>query len=307
VGASLMVGTDAVVVAGVGSSALQGFSSGGAGVFVARNTIPLGRRPKGVSTKPGSSRPDQGVAAALSGNGQGDSGEVVSVSVSPVGELVLTGSALGPSAPTDVEYRDLDGDGLPDVVVTAESGSVSVLRGTPAGLAASGSFPAGALPARDGALGDFDGDGRLDIAVASKSLEGSSGSKVSVFLNESVPGGVPTFRPAGSFAEGRGVRLLESGKLTADTGDGLVTISEGVPDGVASGEPVGVVRIVRFTTPQFEVCLGDIDGNRTINAADLTVLLTLWGLPGLADLTGDGVTDAVDLANLLARWGPCDS
>ena len=308
--ASLLGGTDAVVVAGSGSNALQGFSSGGAGVFVPKNAIQLGRRPGGVSTVRGSSRPDRRVTAALAaavGMAGGGAGEVVTVRVDPDGTIALTGSALGPSLPTDVECRDLDGDGLPDVVVTSEDGSVSVLRGTPAGLSAVGSFPAGTLPARDGAVGDFDGDGRPDLAVASLDSGGSSGSKVSVFLNESVPGGVPTFRPAGSFAEGKGVRLVESGRITADAGDGLVTVGDDVAGTNLAGEGGAVVTIVRFSTPEFAACLGDFDGNRSINAADLTVLLTLWGMPGLADLTGDGITDAVDLANLLARWGPCDS
>lgn len=305
---SLTLGTDSVVVAGAGSNSLQGFSSGGDGDFDAKNVIQVGRRPGGVSTAPGSSKPDRAVTAALSSNTEGGAGEVVMLSVSAEGELELTGSALGPAAPTDVEYRDLDGDGLPDVVVTAENGTVSVLRGTPSGLAFSGSFPVGTLPARDGALGDFDGDGRLDLAVASRSAEDNAGSQVSLFLNESVAGGAPTFRPAGTFAEGKGVRLLESGRLTPDVSDGLVTVSDEV-SGTSSltGEPVGTVTIVRFTTPEFAPCLGDFDGNRTIDGEDLCMLLAAWNLPGLTDLNGDGLTDAVDLAILLARWGPCDS
>ena len=307
-GGGLQLGTDSVVVAGGGSNSLQGFSSEGEADFVAKNVIQVGRRPGGVSTRPGSSKPDRGVTAALSSITEGGPGEVVTVSVDAQGELALTGSALGPSAPTDIECRDLDGDGLPDAVVAAENGTVSVLRGTPSGFAFSGSFPVGALPARDGALGDFDGDGRLDLAVASRGSEGKSGSQVSLFLNESVPGGAPTFRPAGTFAEDKGVRLLESGRLTQDLTDGLVTVSDEV-SGTSSlaGAPVGTVTIVRFTTPEFVPCLGDFDGNRTIDGVDLCHLLHAWDRPGLTDLNGDGITDSYDLAILLARWGPCDS
>ena len=306
-GTPLLVGTDSLVVAGFGSNSLQGLSSGGDGVLVPGTVIQLGRRPGGVSTVPGSSRPDKGVTAALGAAVDGGQGEVVTLSVQPGGVLVQTGSALGPSRPTDIESRDLDGDGLPDVVVTAESGSVSVLRGTESGLSFSGSFAVGALPARDGALGDFDGDGRPDIAVASIEGDGSTGSRVSLFLNESVPGGVPTFRPAGSFAEGAGVRLVESGRLTSDAGDGLATVSEEVSDTSLAGEPTGLVTVVRFTTPEFAVCLADLNGDRVVDGTDLCMLLALWDLPGLGDLNGDGLTDGVDLAILLTRWGPCDA
>lgn len=240
----------------------------------------------------------------------GGPGEVVTVAVEPDGTLVPVGSAVGPSEPTDVESRDLDGDGRPDALVTAANGTVNVLRGTPSGLAFSGSFPAGPLPARDSALGDFDGDGRLDLAVASVGATGSEGSQVSLFLNESIPGGVPTFRPAGTVAEGAGVRLVETGRLTSDPGDGLVTVSDDVSGpGLAggSGGSGALVTVVRFTTPTFVPCLADFNGDRFVDGADLCFLMSAWDHPGLTDLNGDGITDGVDLAILLARWGPCDS
>jgi hypothetical protein len=306
-GSSVQFGTDLVVVAGFTSNSIQSFSASGSGEFVARDVIQVGRRPGGVSTVPGSSRPDRGVTAALASIAPGGLGEVVDVLVSQDGDLSLSGSAVGPSNPTDIECRDLDGDGVPDVVVTSDDGTVNVLRGTPMGLAFSGSFVVGDLPAKDGALGDFDGDGRLDLAVASLGGSGPEGSNVSLFLNESVPGGAPTFRPAATFAEGDGVRLIETGRLTPDTGDGLATVSDDVVDALASGEAAGLVTIVRFTTPDFVACVGDFNGDRTIDGVDLCHLLHAWGMPGLTDIDGDGTTDAVDLANLLARWGSCDA
>ncbi len=55
-------------------------------------------------------------------------------------------------------------------------------------------------------------------------------------------------------------------------------------------------------------CPADLDGDGTVNAADLAQLLGNWGpcedCP--ADFDGDGVIDAADLAQLLGNWGPCD-
>lgn len=51
-------------------------------------------------------------------------------------------------------------------------------------------------------------------------------------------------------------------------------------------------------------CLGDLDNNTTVDAADLSILLGAWGGPA-GDLDGSGSTDAADLSILLGAWGGC--
>jgi exonuclease III len=46
----------------------------------------------------------------------------------------------------------------------------------------------------------------------------------------------------------------------------------------------------------------DLDGNGTVDGADLAVLLGQWGGPGSADLDGSGVVDGADLAMVLGAW-----
>ncbi len=46
----------------------------------------------------------------------------------------------------------------------------------------------------------------------------------------------------------------------------------------------------------------DFDHNGLINGADLSVLLSGWGEPGITDLDGNGTTGGSDLAILLAKW-----
>ena len=47
----------------------------------------------------------------------------------------------------------------------------------------------------------------------------------------------------------------------------------------------------------------DLDGNGTVDGADLTILLSQWGVQsGSADLDGNGIVDGSDLAILLGDW-----
>ncbi|MCZ6653893.1 MAG: hypothetical protein O7D91_12815 [Planctomycetota bacterium] len=56
-----------------------------------------------------------------------------------------------------------------------------------------------------------------------------------------------------------------------------------------------------------EPCPADFDGNGTVEAFDLAMLLGNWGACAgcPADLDGDGTIGAADLAELLGSWGPC--
>jgi hypothetical protein len=47
----------------------------------------------------------------------------------------------------------------------------------------------------------------------------------------------------------------------------------------------------------------DLDGDGSIGAADLSILLGNWGNAGVGDLDGDGTVGAADLSALLAAWG----
>lgn len=55
------------------------------------------------------------------------------------------------------------------------------------------------------------------------------------------------------------------------------------------------------------ICVGDLDGDDVVGAADLIVLLGSWGdcdeCPG--DINGDGNVGTADLLELLGAWGAC--
>ncbi|MBI1304404.1 MAG: hypothetical protein GC172_11555 [Phycisphaera sp.] len=68
--------------------------------------------------------------------------------------------------------------------------------------------------------------------------------------------------------------------------------------GTQSAQPVAVAWYMPPTAPN-----ADFDGDGTVGATDLAILLTQWGTSGSADLNGDGTVSAADMAELLAAWG----
>jgi hypothetical protein len=63
--------------------------------------------------------------------------------------------------------------------------------------------------------------------------------------------------------------------------------------------------------PDPATCPGDLDGNGTVSASDITLFLSQWMeesyCPGnlVGDINADGIVDAADLLVLLGEWGPC--
>jgi hypothetical protein len=108
-------------------------------------------------------------------------------------------------------------------------------------------------------------------------------------------------------------------KVTAFiNGGGHDFVSNQVLGGIGGGGNLGEPRFVNFSAisgDQFFVIpgpvppvAGDLDGNGSVDGADLAILLGGWGPCGgkggcAADLDGNGVIDGADLAILLGSWG----
>ena len=155
----------------------------------------------GVGTNyPTSISPPSGLAVGdLSGTGTHDMvvANLNAGTLSVFKETSPTSAAYGKATtitlgggPNDVEIADLNGDGLPDIIVADNTGKVTYLLQNPA---SPGTFLAAvSLPITNRAIsvavGDLNGDGLPDLAVTSFDASGDSGQVTLYFQDPAHPG-----------------------------------------------------------------------------------------------------------------------
>lgn len=156
--------------------------------------------------------------------------------------------------------HDVDGDGIPDVVVgtTNDSGRARIYFGTASGLSSSRSvdlsgLSVGSFGRAVASLGDFNGDGLGDVAVAAPGLNAGEAGAVYVFLGRrSWPSGlsindadVEVRGTWGTMSPFEMLRLVSLARADFD-GDGLMDLVIGAPlSSNGSSSNVGAVAVVR--------------------------------------------------------------
>ena len=130
---------------------------------------------------------------------------------------------------------------------------------------------------------------------------------VKVFRNDR-SGGILVLAPAPDETFPGSPRILLAAEMDAESGVDLVAVSlQGSP--LQGGGFIGTSGVVGVKSSSGSVCLvGDVNCDGSVDAADLSALLSAWGSADpAADLDRNGVVGASDLALLLSSWGGGDS
>lgn len=111
-----------------------------------------------------------------------------------------------------------------------------------------------------------------------------------------------------NFANWGGVEPNDIGALEDYLGMIISTVP-GAAIGIGEwldGTQTPVEPIVGYLVEYETTCVADLNGDGTVDGADLAQLLASWGASGVAaDFDQTGGVDGADLAFLLASWGPC--
>jgi len=111
-----------------------------------------------------------------------------------------------------------------------------------------------------------------------------------------------------TYGSGKVVVVGDSSPFDDGTGDTKDTLYTGW-SGEVNGDhgKLAINACMWLNPPVVLPCKPDLDGNRTVNGADLALLLQVWGTcsncPG--DLNGDGLVNGSDIAIMLQSWGSC--
>ncbi|PWV45805.1 IPT/TIG domain-containing protein [Chitinophaga sp. S165] len=181
----------------------------------------------------------------------------------------------GDDAPGEVALGDLDGDGLPELIVGSGNTSLRVYKntstpGTPSWVFVAG-FNAGTSPINV-AVADIDGDGLKDI------MSGNTNSNTVSVLRNTSAAGVISFDASRRFTVVNKPERIAAGDLNGDN----------TPDIVVSSASEGAVTVLKNTS---------VPGNISFNERlDITGISNA-GCVSIGDLTGEGLPDLV-IANI---------
>jgi hypothetical protein len=226
--------------------------------------------------------------------GTGDGGVVTG----PIGSVTGTSLPNG-SEPVELEFADLNVDGIPDVITVNEGdGSLSILLGINDELGSASSFAVGTSP-QSLTVYDFDND--LDDDLVVSVIGDVSGNRELVIIRNDSAGTV-VLSAGDAVGSGSEPILVEHGDFDQD---GLEDLACVIDLGALLRGNVNPGIGIYFNTT-LVTCDGDINNDGTVDVSDLLAVIGAWGnTSGPEDIDGDGVVAVGDLLIVIGNWGSC--
>jgi alpha-tubulin suppressor-like RCC1 family protein len=223
-----------------------------------------------------------------------------------------------PGVPVNIDVADIDRDGIDDAITAnadprqpASGTSLAVLtlfRGTAEGFGQPVPIaPEGATAGRDVAMVDVNADGVRDLVSVHRVLVGQTAATATL-VNQGAPGGPLTLGATLPIPGATNPLLCPRGDLLGPQVEGVFVVDAGGGTSLTGGAPPALPRAIPFRpeVPTVPPCVGDLNGDASVDGQDLGLLLAAWGpAPSSADLNADGAVDGQDLGVLLAKWGQC--
>ena len=224
--------------------------------------------------------------------GTGDGGVVSG----PIGSVTGTSLPNG-SEPVELEFADLNADGIPDVITVNEGDdSLSILLGDGTEFGSASSFTVGTSP-QSMTVYDFDNDLDDDLVVSIINVE----RELVIIRNDST--GTVVLSAGDAVGSGSDPILVEHGDFDQDGLEDLACVIDlgGAPLRGHVNPGIGIYFNTTLVT-----CDGDINSDGAVDVVDLLAIIGAWGnTSGPEDIDGDGVVAVGDLLIVIGNWGSC--
>lgn len=227
----------------------------------------------------------------LEGNGFGST---------PLG--VVVGNPLpNGSDPYELEFEDLNLDGIDDAIIVNEGGgTMSVLLGDGNDLGSASTFSVGTNP-QSMTPHDFDNDGDIDFVV---SVIGDTSMERELLVIRNDSSGTIVLSGGEITGSGSEPILVEHGDFDEDGLEDLASIIDLAPS--ARGQNSPALSIFFNVTATVSACMGDVNSDDTVDITDLLAIISAWGgNDPLYDLDESGVVDVADILIVVGNWGAC--